>query len=210
MRTERQRPALAGWHLALVALFIMLGLAPASAFSMDHAYYNGLRSYGRHVYFTTSAGLLSGMTKHQGEDISWRGYGIENGVGTQLYRFLQLELSHTMSSMTAADSEAHHVSGSRVSAKLKMSFQSPMGNLELGVGGNVGSYGYIRDGKATDLASAGHSASLGVNYFVTNQMSIHGTLSQGDERWTKTRGAEFTDHAETELTSVAIGLSLWR
>lgn len=210
MRTTQRTSAPAAWRMVFAAFLFMLLLVPEGAYSMDHAYYNGLRSYGRHVYFSTSAGILSGTTSHQDEQISWRGYGIENGVGTQLYRFLQLELSHTMVSMTAADSESHHVSGSRFAGKLKMSFQSPMGNLELGVGGHVGSYGLIRGTDAVDLSSAGHQASLGINYFVNEQMSIHTTLSQGEERWTKTRGAEFKGHAETEITGLAIGFSLWR
>lgn len=210
MRTEQRRPAPGARQLALVAFFILLGLLPANAFSMDHAYYSGLYNYGRSVYFSTSAAIMGGTTKLGEEEINWRGYGIENGVGSQFYRFFHLEISHTMASMTAADSDSHHVSGSKFNAKLKMSFQSPMGNLELGVGGNVGSYGYIRDGKAVDLASSGHLVSIGVNYFVSNQMSIHGSLTNGDERWTKTGGGEFKNSAETELTGVGIGFSLWR
>lgn len=210
MRTVQQMPASGARHMALAALFVLFGLLPAKAFAMDHAYYTGLYNYGRNVYFSTSAAILGGTTKLGEEELSWRGYGIENGVGSQFYRFFHLELSHTMASMTASDSDAHHVSGSKVNAKLKMSFQSPMGNLELGVGGNVGSYGYIRNGNAVDLASSGHLVSIGVNYFVSNQMSIHGTLTSGDERWTKTSGGEFPSHVETELTGVGIGFSLWR
>lgn len=193
-----------------LAFFLILALMPAQVFATDHSYYNGLRSYGRHLYFSSSAAILSGKMMHEDVETSWRGYGVETGVGTQLFRFFHLELSHTMCSMTATQSDAHHLSGSKINGKMKMSFRSPIGNLELGVGGHVGSYGYIREGQATDLSSAGHSVGIGLNYFTSEQLSVHGTISQSDERWTKTRGAEFKGVAETDVTGVAVGISLWR
>lgn len=195
---------------AITTFFITLMLMPSPAFGSDHAYYNDLRIYGRHLYFTSAAVVQSATMTHHKQETAWRGYGVENGVGTMLFRFFHLELSHTMVSMTSTDAEADHISGSKVGGKVKMSFRSPVGNLELGVGGHAGSYGFIRDGKATDLTSAGHQVGLGLNYFTSDQISVHGTLFSGDERWSKTRGAEFKGTAETAITGMAFGLSLWR
>lgn len=192
----------------LAGIWLTMLASPAQAY--NHAYYNDLRGYHRTMYFSSSLHVLGGTMEHEGNTTEWRGYGVENGVGTQLFKFLHLELSHLMTSMTAADADTQHVSGSKINGKVKMSFESPIGNLELGFGSHIGSLGYLRDGKATDLTTTGHQYGVGLNYFTSDKLSLHGTVSQSEERWSKSRGADFSGVTQTTVRSFAFGVSLWR
>lgn len=196
---------------AYSATFILLlPLLSSSAMASGHAYYNDLRSYNRNMYFSSSIGFMAGTMAQESKKTNWRGYCVETGVGKELFKFLHLEVSHTMVSMTATESSSQHMSGSKINGKIKMSFRSPIGNLELGVGSHFGSYGYIANNQASDLASVGHQFGLGLNYFTSHNFSIQTQVVQSEERWSRASGTAFEGAAEAEVRSVLFGINLWR
>lgn len=197
--------------LSYGAVFILaLPILSSSAMASEHAYYNDLRSYNRNMYFSSSIGFMAGTMLHKGDETDWRGYCVETGVGKELFKFLHLEVSHTMVSMTATESSSQHISGSKINGKIKMSFRSPIGNLELGVGSHFGSFGYIANNQASDIASVGHQYGLGLNYFTSHNFSVQTRIIQSEERWSRANGTAIEGTAEAEIRSVLFGINLWR
>ena len=104
----------------------------------------------------------------------WKGYGIRTGLGVEVFKFLQFGVTHTFVNLRAQENALERLSGSRVSADGTLSFESPLGNLNLGGGFLASRLDYQKKLENAGFYGSGMFYSFGWNYFMTSQVSVFG------------------------------------
>ena len=152
---------------------------------------------------------FSGNADAEAVSQSWRGYGIRNGVGIELFKFTQFALSHSLLNLHAKESSLENLTGSRLSASIRLAFSSPIGNIEFGSGLLASQLEYQNlDRKATFLGS-GHFYSLGWNYFLSPSISIFAHGQHSTITLTQSNGDAGLSRMESARDGLGLGLKIW-
>ncbi|MEY4631371.1 MAG: hypothetical protein RIQ81_1491 [Pseudomonadota bacterium] len=202
--------------------------ALAQSASFNHNYVNTMRSgtvshmfvsqsvdgeFGKFSATTkpgTSADALASVGGALGPSSdSWRGFGIGTSFGLEVLKFVQFTSGHTFVSLRRNDDGLQTLSGSRLHAGAKFVFTAPLANLELG-GGVLGSrMDLVQRLQRGDYYGSGLFYSLGMNYFLSSQVSVFGTLKTLQERLVQTGGDSTYDTIRNNSTTVGTGFSIW-
>lgn len=210
-----------------VAAFSAQGALAQSA-AYNHNYVNTMRSGNvSHLFVSQSVdgefGKFSATTKQGANSAdamasvgslgpssdSWRGFGIGTAFGLEVLKFVQFTSGHTFVSLRRNDDGLQTLSGSRLHAGAKFVFTAPLANLELG-GGMLGSrMDFVQRLQRGDYYGSGLYYSLGLNYFLSSQVSVFGTLKTLQERLVQTGGDSTYDTIRNSSTTVGAGFSIW-
>jgi len=146
-----------------------------------------------------------------GEDESsfWKGYGIRTSAGLELMKFIQFSAGHTFVNMREKNDGLQSLRGSRLNGEAKLVFYSPVGNLEGGMGVLASRLDFQQGLEVGDYYGSGSYYSLGLNYFVTGNLSFFGGMKMIKENLVKNGGASKIENIKTDTTSLGTGFSLW-
>jgi hypothetical protein len=127
----------------------------------------------------------------------------------EIMKFIQFSANHTFMNMSNKDSSSERLGGSRIAGEIKFTFASPLGNLEMGAGAIVSRYDLQKQLDHTSIYGSGMFYTLGINHFVSSQVSIFGNMKSIEESFVRNSGARLDGEAKTATTSAGFGASIW-
>ena len=172
--------------------------------------------YGKDVFVDQSVvGVFGNVTKSGNAETfgvasqSWRGYGLKNGVGTELFRFMQLSLTHTLLNLRSNASSLEHLNGSELTALVSFSFNSPIGNLFFGTGFHGSTFSYQNFDKSSTFGGLGQNHMLGINYFLNDTISIYGKVEKTYGSYRRNGGSNDVDSLSLTSDGFGLGVMIW-
>ncbi len=196
---------------------VWLAFMSSVGLSQSHAMINDSRSslsknifisqgiegeYGRFTKVATEADVASSTQ-------TWRGYGIRNGVGIELFKFTQFAMSHSLINLNARESSLENLTGSRFSASLRLAFSSPIGNIEFGSGLSASQLDYQNIDKKATFIGSGHFYSIGWNYFLSPSISIFAHGQHSNISLNQSNGNSGLTRMESARDGLGFGLKVW-
>lgn len=205
-----------------MSLSIGLIAADALAQAVSHNYINTTRSSYKSKIFVSQAvegefGSTSLQTDSSNPLIAksgtstakWQGYNLTSTIGLEILKFIQFNVAHSSVNLKSVKSSLEKIGGSRLSGGARLVFLAPVANLELG-GGIIGTrYDYQKDLETADFYGSGVYYSLGMNYFMNDQVSVFGVAKLIDEHSVKSGGNASTSDLVSRSTNLGFGFSLW-
>ncbi len=200
--------------LPLMSALLLTLFASEAAHAYSHQYINMSRSsQGRYIFVTQSFEGEFGQYTSKGErgtvSKTWQGYGIQNGVGMEIMKFVQFGVSHTQVNNRAKGDAGQRILGSRLAGDMKLVFSAPVGNLEAGFGMLASRLDYQSGLEQASLLGSGMYYSLGVNYFLSGNVSFFGQARQYAENLVYNSGSADISSIQTDSRSIGFGFSVW-
>ena len=140
---------------------------------------------------------------------SWRGFGIGTNFGLEVMKFIQFTGGHTFVSLRRNDDGLQTLSGSRLNAGARFVFMAPVANLELGGGILASRMDLVQEIKRADYFGSGMYYSMGMNYFLSSQVSIFGSIKTVQENLVKGSGNTTFERIRNDTTTIGTGFSIW-
>jgi hypothetical protein len=206
----------AGWSGVVFLFGLQLS---TSASAVSHSYINTYRSSTQtHVFvsqsvegeYGTYSQTQSDQSQHENvNSSSWQGYGIRTSVGFEIMKFLQFDAGHTFLNLRKNKDRLENIDGSRLFGEARAVFISPIGNLEAGIGASALRLDYQKQLESSALVGNGFYYSLGINYFLSNRVSIYSKGTFISERMIKNGGTSEFKGFETETTALGAGFRIW-
>jgi hypothetical protein len=165
--------------------------------------FSGVSSTGK------SADAVSGVGSLGPSSDSWRGFGIGTNFGLEVMKFIQFTGGHTFVSLRRNDDGLQTLSGSRLNAGARFVFMAPLANLELGGGVLASRMDFVQRLERADYYGSGMYYSIGMNYFLTSQVSVFGTVKTISEHLMKGSGSTSFDTIRNDTTTIGTGFSIW-
>ncbi len=200
-----------------LSLFVSLLLTlSTSAFSQSHAMIDSTRSsLYKNMFITTSVegeyGSMERTAKVGGatDTESWKGYGIRNGLGLELFKFTQFSLSHTLVNMRSQNSGLENLNGSRIAAELALSFSAPITNIQFGLGVLGSQLQYQALAKSSTFVGTGHFYTMGMNYFVSPSVSLQAIGKRIVTTNKVSGGSSDFSQLESRTDNLSLGVAIW-
>jgi len=140
---------------------------------------------------------------------SWQGFGISSRVGIELMKFVQFSAGHTFVKLRSQSDSNNNLDGSRLSGAINLVFQAPLVNLEVGGGVLASNLEMQRQLERSNLMGSGMFYSLGVNYFITSQISSFFHVKTINENLSLSGGADVVKGMKNDATGIGAGFSIW-
>lgn len=151
--------------------------------------------------------------KSRGSDVltdqTWRGYGIRNGIGIEVFKFTQFALSHTLLNMRSKESGLENLRGSRLAAEMNFVFSAPVTNIQFGFGLLASQMEYQAFDRSASFVGGGHYSSMGLNYFFTPQFSFILSGKRLESNYSASGGSLAVESLRSLTDSLSFGLSIW-
>jgi hypothetical protein len=198
--------------------FASLGLllGAQSALAQSHAVVDRYRSSERANVFIFQSidgeyGRVQKSFKSQPETVSqtWRGYGIRNGVGVELFKFTQFSLSHTLLNLRSRDSSLENMRGSKLAGEVTFAFSAPITNIQFGLGVIASQLDYQDHEKSGAYVGTGHYYNMGFNYFVSQMFSVQLLGRRSVIRHSASGGSLDLQEMHSNSDSLSFGLAIW-
>ncbi|NRA65080.1 MAG: hypothetical protein HRU19_11400 [Pseudobacteriovorax sp.] len=195
-------------------ILLLSMLATPILFGQSHAGVDQNRTaFGKDVFVDQSVKAIDGTVVTSSDatttSSTWRGFGLKNGVGIELLRFMQLSLNHTYVGMRAKHSSLEHFSGSELSLGLSFSFSSPVGNLVFGTAAHGANYTYQNFNASSSFSGGGATHSVGLNYFLNSSISLMGRFEQINGLYTHGSGNTGLDNFTLNGQSFGLSVLIW-
>ncbi|MBF0440300.1 MAG: hypothetical protein HQK54_00185 [Oligoflexales bacterium] len=199
-------------------MFLMSGFIAGEALAGSHSVISAMRSSelnntfisqevdGEYGYYDR---IKAGEKVEDGENRLWQGFGIRNTVGVELMKFVQFGVSHTLLNMNSKENSFEHILGSRFSGETKAIFYSPVGNVEVGAGILASTIDYQWDLTKSHFFGSGFYYTGGVNYFMSNQVSVFISGKLFKENLVRNSGSEVVENIKTDTKSAGVGFNFW-
>lgn len=195
----------------------------STAMAQSHAYITQMRSSTTsHVFVQQSVdgeyGRYSVMGSIKDEDgtkksftdsQTWKGYGIGTTFGLEMMKFVQFIAGHTFINMRYRDDALQSLNGSRLHAGMRLVFQAPVANLELGSGLQGSRLDYQKQLDNASFYGSGMYYSIGANYFMSNAVSVYFEAKQSKEHLVRTGGSSAAEQIDTSTTQMGLGFRIW-
>ncbi|WP_141736015.1 hypothetical protein [Oligoflexus tunisiensis] len=195
---------------------LCLLLGAQTALAQSHALVDRNRSSERANVFIFQSidgeyGRIQKSFKSQPETVNqtWRGYGIRNGVGVELFKFTQFSLSHTLVNLRSRDSSLENMRGSRLSGEVTFAFSAPITNIQFGLGVIASQMDYQNYEKSGAYVGTGHYFNMGFNYFVSQMFSVQFLGKRSTTRHTASGGSLDLQEMHSNTDSLSFGLAIW-
>lgn len=169
----------------ILALLVSMG-GCVEAYTESHEYINSMRD-GNHLYIEQSLNGEYGQYDNGDDKAFWKGYGLGTAIGLETFKFIQFQVGHTLVNLKNKDA-LETLQGSRVYGGGRLSFLSPIGNLELGAGVQGSHLDYQKDLDTGSFYGSGVYWSLGVDYFMSQHISIYYEAKQTREHLVRGSG----------------------
>lgn len=140
---------------------------------------------------------------------SWRGFGIGTNFGLEVMKFIQFTGGHTLVSLRRNDDGLQTLSGSRFNAGARFVFMAPLANLELGGGIIASKMDLVQRLDRANYYGSGMYYSMGMNYFLSSQVSVFGSIKTVQENLVKGSGNTSFDTIRNDSTTIGAGFSIW-
>jgi hypothetical protein len=211
------------YRTILLTCASLLLLASGVANAQSHSYINYMRSsintnvfvqqsvdgeYGKYSASgraKNAAGVEEGFT----DDQFWKGYGIGTTAGLEIMKFIQFVAGHTFVNMRHKDDALESLNGSRLHAGARLSFLSPVANLELGAGVQGSRLDYQKQLDNGSFYGSGTYYSLGLNYFVSSKVSFYYEAKMAREHLVRNGGSAAANAFDTDSTMMGLGFRIW-
>lgn len=156
-----------------------------------------------------SADAVAGLESLGPSSDKWRGFGIGTNFGLEVFKFIQFTGGHTYVSMRRNDDGLQTLSGSRFNAGARFVFLAPLANLELGGGILASRMDFVQRLQRAEFYGTGLYYSVGMNYFLTSQVSVFGTVKTIQESFVRGSGDSTFEAIKNQTTTVGTGFSIW-
>lgn len=199
-------------YLALLSLF----LGTQAAWAQSHSLIDRNRSSEKSNVFLFQSidgefGKVMKTYKSQpeSETQSWRGYGIRNGVGIELFKFTQFSMAHTLLNLRSRESSLENMRGSKFTGEVTFAFSAPITNIQFGLGMIVGQMEYQNFDKSGAYVGTGHYYDMGFNYFISQMFSLQVIGKHSLIRYTASGGSLELQEIQSSTDSLSFGLAIW-
>jgi hypothetical protein len=197
-----------------MALILLLGAQLAQG--QSHSLVDRNRSSERTNVFLFQSldgefGKFQKSFKTQPEPVTqtWRGYGIRNGVGIELFKFTQFSLSHTLLNMRSRDSSLENMRGSRIAGEITFAFSAPITNIQFGLGVIASQMEYQNYDRSGAYVGTGHYYNMGFNYFLSQMFSVQVLGKHSTIRHSASGGSLDLQEIQSSTDSLSFGLAIW-
>jgi hypothetical protein len=199
---------------SLATLALILGAS--SGLAQSHSLVDRNRSSLANNVFLTQAvdgefGKVSKIYKDQVEPVeqNWRGYGIRNGVGLEIFKFTQFSLSHTLLNLRSRETSLENMRGSKLAGEINFAFSAPIANIQFGLGMIASQMEYQDFQKSASFIGTGHYYSMGLNYFFSQMFSLQVIGKHSEIRHTASGGSLDLQQINTATDSLSLGIAIW-
>lgn len=199
-------------HLAALALI----LGAQAAHGQTHSLVDRNRSSERTNVFLFQSidgeyGRFQKTYKSQPDPVTqtWRGYGIRNGVGVELFKFTQFSVAHTLLNMRSRDTSLENMRGSKLSGEVTFAFSAPITNIQFGLGVLASQMDYQDFEKSGAYVGTGHYFNMGFNYFVSPMFSLQFLGKRSTMRHSASGGSLDLQEIHSNTDSLSLGLAIW-
>lgn len=140
---------------------------------------------------------------------SWKGYGIRNGFGLEVFKFVEFSLAHTLLNVRSNDSSLESMQGSRLSGEIAFQFSAPITNIQFGLGMTASQMAYQDFDKTSTFVGVGRYYMMGLNYFLTPSVSlvIQGRRIEAIQK--ASGGSSLVSRIESKTDNMSLGFSIW-
>ena len=151
--------------------------------------------------------------KERGMDYSapttWRGYGIRNGFGVEIFRFTQFAVSHTLLNIRSKESGLENLRGSRLAGEMNFAFSSPMTNIQFGLGISASQLEYQNFNESGLFVGGGTYFTMGFNYFLSPTFSMQVIGKHFETKYTSSGGSLSLEEMGTSFDNLGLGINIW-
>ena len=111
--------------------------------------------------------------------------------------------------MSSKNDSLERLSGSRLSGNLNLVFKAPIADLQVGGGILASRLDYQRQLENSGIYGSGYYSSIGMNYYMSQRVSIFGIAKQNKENLLRGGGSASVKQIRTNTTSMGLGFSIW-
>ena len=198
----------------LIAFFFLVSMGTAHA--QSHAMIDRSRSSElKNFYITQSIEGEFGTIakKEKGSALAapetWRGYGIRNGFGIEIFRFTQFALSHTLLNLRSKNSGLETLHGSRLAGEMNFAFSAPVTNIQFGLGLTASQLEYQNFDKSGLFVGVGQYYTMGFNYFMSPNFSLQVLGKHFENHYSNGGGSLSLESLDASFDNLSFGLNIW-
>ena len=206
-----------GVEMLKFALTVVILLTGAPLFAQSHSSINGLRSsYNKNIFFQQSIMGYYGRTSKKGnpdlygaKNQSWTGFGLKDGFGFEISKFIQVSAVHTMIDQEAKSSSLEHFKGNELNTNLTLVFSSPMGNLGFGTGLFASQVSMQNIEKSSRFTGTGREDHIKWNYFLSSSFSITASVERAYGIYQQSGGDTGIEKFTMKRDGIGLGFMIW-
>lgn len=142
-------------------------------------------------------------------DQSWKGYGIRNGFGVEVFKFIEFSLAHTLLNTRSNESSLESMQGSRLSGEIAFQFSAPITNIQFGLGMTASQMAYQDFDKTSTFMGVGRYYMMGLNYFLTPSVSLQAQGRRIDNIQKAAGGSSLVTRIESQTDNLSLGFGIW-
>ncbi len=184
--------------------------------AQSHAMIDRSRSSEMKNFFITQSveGEFGTIAKKEkggalGSPDTWRGYGIKNGFGIEVFRFTQFALSHTLLNLRSKESGLETLRGSRLAGEMNFAFSAPVTNIQFGFGLTASQMEYQNFEHSGLFVGIGQYYTAGFNYFLSPNFSLLILGKHFESHQSNAGGSSQLESIETSFDNLSVGLNIW-
>jgi hypothetical protein len=190
--------------------FLLVFLFSSVAWGFDHQYIMTNRSsITTDTWFSESIGSSVGKISsdvNQDPEV-WRGFFLRSEIGMETMKFFQFSTGVEISRITRQD-HLDRIEAIKTYSEAKMVFSAPMLNVEVGGGVVLGNARYAII-NATDMNVSGYYYTLGINRYITSNLSFFTRGNAEIVRMKRTGGDPNLKSAEGTINSGSMGIRIF-
>lgn len=177
--------------------------------AFDHQYIMTNRSsITNDVWFSEAIGATTGKIRSNlnPDSETWRGFYLRSELGMETMKFVQFSSGIEIAKLTRQD-YLDRIESIRAYTEMKFVFSAPMLNIEVGGGIISGPTRYAII-NATDMNSAGHYYTMGINRYISSNFSVFTRGNVEIMRMRRTGGDPNLNSVDGVLNSGSMGIRI--
>lgn len=191
-------------------LFGVYVIGPCVAKASEHQTYSNSRGFPSNSSYVWENRLESQAADVRigREVIPMRGVGIKSAIGTEIERFARFYLVGGYRDIFAAAPDS--IRGPDAAVETRLSFSSPVANVELGLGGGGAVLARQLADRVEQYGTTGVYGTFGLERFISSQTSLQLGIRGSQEKVTGVKNAEGNEIRSVVTTrTVTFGITFW-
>lgn len=189
----------------------------SSVFAQSHSSIDSTRStFNRNVFFDQSLVGFNSSLNFSGDSAAvnqmgkgWTGFGIRDGFGLELYKFIHLSILHTHVDQEGKGEANASFEANELSGNLSFNFASPIGNLGFGAGIVASRASLQTVEKSSRYSGSGQLENISWNYFMTPSFSLTSKVERAHMTYHQGSGNTGISKFTSNRTGMALGFKIW-